>query len=228
MIDQADMESNGSGEGSAPTQETQVPKWRLDEVLSRLRAREEELTMKDQLLTQFAPKNNQPQGMTPEELGLEPQTFQAVQKLAAHMANEHIRREANPIKHQMASVMNKLEETEFLMKYGQDKDKYLEQIKAQRQRHFQTTGSYMGVEDAYKLVMFDKLTKATSAPKAPAAQQSSVTTPVVDQGGMGGPDANQTRQAGLSAAGGQSKSFDQMTSEEQESYIDAQLSGGMI
>jgi hypothetical protein len=58
----------------------------------------------------------------------------------------------------MAGVMNRLEETQFLLNHGKEKAKYLEKIQAQRQKHFSQTGGYQSVDDAYKIVVFDELT----------------------------------------------------------------------
>jgi hypothetical protein len=49
------------GAGTAPEQEPTIPKWRMDEVLARLRAREEELEIKNQILNQTAANRNQVQ-----------------------------------------------------------------------------------------------------------------------------------------------------------------------
>lgn len=219
----------GGGAGPAPTQETQVPKWRLDEVLARLRAREEELEIKNQLLHQAAPRTQQQQapGMTAEELGLEPQTFQAVQKVAQHLVSNQLGQAGAKIQGQLASVANQLEETQFLLNHGKDKQGYLDKIKAERQRHFQMTGTYISVENAYKLVMFDELTRQTASRGNPAPTQQAQ-APVAQAPAAGAPDTNQTRQGSAGTAPTTGKSFSEMTLEEREAYLDAQLGGGSI
>lgn len=227
-MSEADNTGGNPGAGTAPTQETQVPKWRLDEVLARLRSREEELDIKNQLLHQAAPRTQQQQapGFTAEDLGLEPQTFQAVQKLASHMVQNHVGQAGAKIQGQLASVANQLEETQFLLNHGKDKMNYLDRIKAERQRHYQTTGTYISVENAYKLVMFDELTRQTASRGNPApAQQALVQTQAA---GSGAPDTNQTRQGMAGSVPATGKTFTEMTIEEREAYLDAQLGGGTI
>lgn len=223
-MSEADNTGN-PGAGTAPAQETQVPKWRLDEVLARLRSREEELDIKNQLLHQAAPRTQQQApGMTAEELGLEQHTFQAVQKVAQHLVSNQLNQVGAKVQGQLASVANQLEETQFLLNHGKDKQGYLDKIKSERQRHFQTTGTYISVENAYKLVMFDELTRQTASRGTPAQQAPAQAAAPMS----GAPDANQTRQGSTGAGPTASKSFSEMTLEEREAYLDAQLGGGSI
>jgi hypothetical protein len=228
MSDQADNPGIQPEAGAAPASEPTIPKWRLDEIAARLRAAQEELEMKNQLLNQFRPQPTQNQGPTPEEVGLDAQTAQAVQRLATHIADQKLRAAAAPLQHQMANMANRMEETQFLLNHGKDKSKYLDKIKEQRQRHFQQTGGYMGVEDAYKLVMFDELMSRTQAKPAGQTNQNQA-APAANgpeaQSGGGIPDASQTRGTGGTNQPA-SKSFDEMTFEEKEAYLDRQLGSG--
>lgn len=164
--------------------------------------------------------------MSAEELGLEPQTFQAVQKVAQHLVQQQLGQAGAKLQGQLAAIANQQEETQFLLNHGKDKSNYLDRIKGERQRHFQTTGTYISVENAYKLVMFDELTRATQsrgnpAPAANAPAQAAAPA-------QGAPDTAQTRQGSAGSAPTTGKSFSEMTLEEREAYLDAQLGGGTI
>lgn len=225
-MSEAVMDDQSTSDASAAPGEPNVPKWRMDQILAKLRQREEELAMKDQLLTQLAPRQQvqAPSGPTAEELGLEPQVFQAVQKIAENMVQQRLGQEGQRIKHQLAAIANTQEETQFLMKYGKDKEAYLEKIKLQRQRHYQETGSYLSVENAYKLVQFDELTRRTQ-PKAAAASSAQPATTDEQPTSQAAPDANQTRQSQSAPAAPAKKQFSDMTPEEQEVYLDSQNAG---
>lgn len=210
--------------GAAPEQAPQIPKWRLDEAIAKLRAREEELNVKNQLLDQMA-QRNAPQGSngpTAEELGIEPQTLNAVHKLASHLVEKRLAQAEGPIRGALANMANKVEETEFLLTHGKDKGKYLEKIKAQRQKHFAMTQGYQSVDDAYKIVMFDELMNATVKKTAPQAapQVTQAANSAVEDVAPAVPDAQQTR---TGTPAGTAKGFGELTIAEQEAILERQV-----
>lgn len=198
MTDQADTQASvdqtEQGGPAAGTQELHIPKHRFDEVAARLRAKEQEIQMKDQLLSQLSqrlqPQAPQPQGPTPEELGLDPATFQAVQRIAGGTVQQMASKYDNVI----ANLQGKIEAQQFLLEHGQDKKSYFDRIVAEQRRHAQLTGTYLPIEVAYKMLRADEYDRMDRT-RAPARQAGQ--PPAEQTGGDQGsyPSAQATRVA---------------------------------
>jgi len=165
-------DNTGLDPNSQPTAggETSVPKYRLDEVSARLRAAEDALRVKDDLINQYArPQQNQQVNF--EEIGLDDRTGKAVMMLAEQIANKKISEASKGFQQQLAHLGQKTDRAEFLQSFP-GKEQYIDKINAYRLRQYQETGTGMSMETAYKLVVFDEMnarTRPAPAPQAAAA-----------------------------------------------------------
>lgn len=207
--------------------EPQVPKHRFDEINSKVRALQEELRIKNELLNQ-SQQNRIPQvqagdeglGITAEELGMDETAFKAFTRLAEKVADKKVAREAGQYKRHLAGLANDSEEMKFLIKHGKDKDSYLEKVREYKHRHFQMTGSYMDTETAYKLIRFDEMESGRGRQSAQVPDTSHSAPAASGSHTPSTPPATTT---------GAKKAFHELTIEEQEALLDDGLrSGGPI
>jgi hypothetical protein len=220
-------ENTGSADPATAQEPQKVPMWRLNEVSAQLRAAKEELEAKNQLLNQFRPQQQGPQGPTPEELGLEPAAVKAVERLIAHRVEARLNQEREGFMGAISQIQNGREEDRFLLDHGKENSKYLEKIRGQRAKHFATTKQYQSTEDAFKIVRYDEMIAAQSrkagTQQAATTQAASAQTEAPETQSL--PDAAQTRTQGSTQVAGQ-KQFHELTPEEQEAYLDRQLGEG--
>lgn len=228
-MDQAAQTGEGTPSGdSASSQAPQViPKYRFDEVSAQLRAAREQIELQQQILNQARP-NPANQGPSVEDLGLDSQTVKGVETLIAHK----LKQAESQIQGAFAGMQNRLDETQFLLNQGKEKAKMVPAIREKQKQHFQLTGAFLGMEEAYKILMFDEMQaqqvrKAASA--APAVQTPGAQEPASQAQGQGGgvPDSAQTKQT-QGNAGTANKPFHEMTLEEQEAHLAKTYAGQMI
>jgi len=224
---QSGTETDQAGDPAAGTQEPQlsIPKWRFDEVSSKLRAKEEELQAKNQLLEQVsAQRQQQAPGSEQEleDLGLEPATLQAVMKAAQRA----LAPETMKLKQHMAGMKNGMEEMQFLLNHGKDKSSYLPKINEYRMNHYRRTGGYVDMDSAYKIVRFDELESRGNRQQPNAQQSQNTQTPTQAERESNFPNAEATRSTPAGGAGMRSKTFTEMTPEEQEAVLDERIGQG--
>ena len=98
----------------ASGQEPFIPKHRYDEVSSRARQLEENNRYQAELINNMVQQQravtNQNQGMTPEDLNVDQETYDAARRIA----QAEIQRVGAPIQNEMASMRNQIEQSEFL------------------------------------------------------------------------------------------------------------------
>ncbi len=228
---EADMQaSEGQGVPPAGPQEQpqiQVPKYRLDEVSAQLRAAREEMALKDQLLQNLS-NARQGQGQASDaesdeqdaqELGLDPQAYKAIKKLANKVADKKLQAQGQQFKAQVAHMSNSLEETQFLLNQGKDMSKYLGKIREMRGLHYQRTGGYLDMDMAFKMLRYDEMMSRQGqqvqvTQGQPPAAQANQAAPA-----YGYPNPEHTR-AQAPATPPASKSFSEMSIEEQEAALD--------
>ena len=207
--------------------EPQVPKHRFDEINSKVRALQEELRIKNELINQ-SQQNRMPAqaeaeglGITADELGMDEHSFKAFTRLAEKVADKKVARESGQYKRHLAGLANDSEEMKFLIKHGKDKDSYLDKVRDYKHRHFQMTGSYMDTETAYKLIRFDEMESGRGR-QAPAAQpDTNYSAP-----GASGSRVPSTPPATTTDS---KKAFHDLSVEEQEAMLeDGFLSAGPI
>lgn len=219
-----------NGVPAAGAQELSIPKWRFDEVNARLRAREEEISIKDSLLKQAVAQQQQqaqpqqPQGFSPEELGIDHQTFLAAQKIAGAIVDQRVGQEAGKLKGMIAQMANDLEEAKFLQRFP-GKDAYLQKIREHRARHYQMTGGYIDLESAYKIVRFEETERQGARAPQAQAPQAQPQAPAYQQPEAGYPNPAMTRTAPAGAVA-PAKSYDEMSVEELEARLDEGFRSG--
>lgn len=228
-----------NGQPSAGGQELHIPKHRFDEVSARLRQAEEALQMKDRLYTETIQSLRQQQApiqmeeeMSPEESGLDPSTHQAALKIAKKIAKREVESVAQQVRGFIGHLANDVEAAKFLAKNGPDKDQYLDRIREYQRKQQAETGTYMPMETAYKLVMFDEMqAKGGSRRRTDSAQADnySAAQASADEPQHGVPNAANTRiQHGQGAAPTAGKSFSELSIDEMESSLDEEFVAGRI
>lgn len=239
MADNAPEQSGASG--AAPGETLQIPKYRLDEVSNELRRVREELAIKDRLILEQQTRMTQPQPRGPElptaeELGLDPQTYKAISKIAEKIVETRVAPEKAMLEQQIGMLSARTEKAELLAARGADKEKYLPEIQRRQQEHYRTTGGFLPAEMALKLIQADeadakiraleaRLAGNGGAPQPPAAAATA-------QAGSTGPGASGTRElpsagaGGGGSAGSQSKGFSELTLEEMERNLEDQFGKG--
>lgn len=224
----ADSPSQGQGQATAAGQEPFIPKHRFDELNARLKEVEQREKLKDQLYMEQLQQQRQAQRpqeqeleLRPEDTGLDPQTHQAALKIAKAISTQEVQKFRKEAQGYIGQLANELEVNKFLVQYGPEKGKYIDQIRDQQQKHRQMTGSYMDVETAYKLVRFDEMEarsrrgdQGAQAPTEPAAQPQAPTPPSY-------PNPAATRAPAPAPVGGTDKSFSELSFEEQEARLEA-------
>lgn len=228
-----DVADTSTGQPSAGGQELQIPKHRFDEVAARLRQAEEALQMKDRLYTETIQSLRQQQApmqveeeMTSEESGLDPSTHQAALKIAKKIAKREVESVAQQVRGYIGHLANDVEAAKFLAKHGADKEEHLERIRDYQRKQQADTGTYMPMETAYKLVMYDEMqakgsTRRRTDSGQPVAQAPSDETP------MNVPNSAATRvQHGQGAAPSAGKSFSELSAEEMEARLEEEFKAG--
>lgn len=178
-------DNNGYDPESTPSAggETQVPKHRLDEVSARLRAAEDALRVKDELINQAYRPQPQAQQINYEEMGFDERQGRAVVALAEQIASKKIEEVSGQFRNQLAFMAQKTAQNEFLSQHP-DKKSYIPRINALRAKHYQETGSGLDMEAAYKMIAYDDMVakqngqaRAPQAPATPAAMTPQHQTP---------------------------------------------------
>lgn len=226
-MSEAAQTGNPPGTDPASAQNASIPKYRFDEVSAQLRAAREQAEIQQQLLNNLT-RNQPPQEIKLEELGIEPQHAKAVEMIVQH----RLKQAETQIQGAFANMNNQLDETRFLLNQGKDKTKFIPQVREQQKKHYQMTGGFQSMEDAYKLIRHDEMEAEIARLQArnQAVQTAQTTgaqtqTQVMDSGQVGGvPDAAQTRQTTVTT-GSAKKTIAEMTLEEAEAYLD-QIGGG--
>lgn len=198
-----------------------IPKHRLDEVTARLREREREIELKNELLNQFRP--NQPQ--TPEkdeidyeELGLAPELGKAIDRIVEVRTQKKLQAAGQQIGNQIRAVHGIAERSEFLVQNGKEKAKYMESIEAERRRHYQLTGTILPIETAYKLVRLAEIESNPGNRQAVNSPVENVQAPQVQN--FGAPDGRQTLGQGQPAGTPKApKAYTEMSVEEMEAHL---------
>lgn len=176
----ADSTQQGGGAPTAGAQEHLVPKHRFDEVNQRLQSIQQELAMKDQLLTQLGQQRQPVQQPTInyEELGLDPQLGRALEKIVQHHTGQAIGQAQRQVAQQLAHVANTAEEAQFLTRASKGDAKvmdrlqgFLPRIQELRQQHYRATGGVLPMEYAYKILRAEDLDRQPAPQPAPAPQQ---------------------------------------------------------
>lgn len=200
-----------------------IPKHRLDEVTARLRDREREIAMKDELLNQFRPQHVQvpeKDEINYEELGLDPNLGKAIDRIVEVRTQKKLQAAGAQIGNQIRAVHGIAERSEFLVQNGKEKAKYMDSIEAERRRHYQLTGTILPIETAYKLVRLSEIESTAAArPAVNSPVENANPNPYVETTG-GAPDSRQT--LGQQNAGTQNKApknFSEMTVEEMEAHL---------
>lgn len=196
-----------------------------------MRAKDEEIAIKNQLLEQLGQRQpkQEDSDLNPEELGIDPQTFQAVMKVAQKTVQKTVEPEARKLKSQLAFALNKTEAMEFLLNHGKDKAPYIAKIKAKQNEHFRATGGYLDMDSAFKMIRYDELmaqpSRGQSRNPNPQQPQPHAAHEADDDSGV--PPADATRlQGGAAGPGKQSKAFNELSVDEQEAMLDERLKSG--
>lgn len=222
----SEADNNGSAPNSQPTAggEHNVPKYRLDETLERLREAERSLRVKDELLNRLAPQPQAPRQEEPnfEEMGLDPAVGRAMMHLINKVTDTKLGSAKQQIQGMVGMAAQRSDEALFLAQHGGDKSKYLDKVRDYRQAHYQKTGQALDVDTAYKLIVFDELTNKTKAMNTPNPAPGAQAPAAVAQAA---PPASGTSQSAPPGAGSE-KSFDEMTIEEQEVYLNQNMAQG--
>lgn len=237
--------TGGEAQAPAPGAELSIPKHRYDEVAAELRRVREAEAMKDRLYMEernrwlAQQQQTQPQiPDSPDEYGLDPQTFNGVKKLAAKMAEGIISQQKQVFEQQIGILANRTEKAEFLAMKGSDKAKYMPRIQEEQQKHYQATGTYMSAEIAFELIRAKENEARIAQLEARLAGQAPATTPEQQpqvlppqQGSHGGvPSAAGTRQLPSGGAPqAQSPSgteFGNLSLEEMEARLEQEFRGG--
>lgn len=240
-MSEADNQTSGSGTPSAGGQEHFIPKHRFDEITARLREKEEEVRIKDDLIRQVAgrqqPRAPEEPVINADELGIDPQVAQAAAKIAKQLVSHELAKATQQVNGLIGQMGQELDQTKFLLKQGKEKESYLPQIEEYRQRQFRMTGQWMDAETAYKLIRFDEIERAAArrpaqdpAPSAPAPAASPAAAPTQPQAAApAGPSAAATRvNSGPAAPGGSAKRFEELTLEEQEARLEEAFREGNV
>lgn len=207
------MSDTANANPQAAGGELQIPKHRLDEALEQVRRLREQSEIQQNLLNQVAQARQQvvqPEDRDPtsEELGIDPSILDAVTKIQ----NRREKKLVAQFGQHMAGVENKLDQANFLLNHGKDKASYLEKIQQYRLKHWNTTGTPMDMDTAYKLIRFDEIESGRGAPatktttqetptqqtvSAPPAAATRVETPVANGGSTTGRESFEELEARL-------------------------------
>lgn len=220
-----------------------IPKHRYDEVMARLRSKEEELEYKNQLMQQLSSQKQETpvpdQGFTAEQLGLDEETFRALEKIADHKIGVV----AKQYQAQLGHLANNVEASQFLARHGASSEADMKKADQYRRTHYQVTGSWLDLETAHKAAKFEEMSAKkesvvpqnpqnphTQAPVHNASQDGAQPVPPQPQ-----PSASQQPPApvppSVPPAGGshiqapsggnvEPRNFEQMTVEEMEASLD--------
>lgn len=220
---------------SAAGSELQVPKYRLDEVTARLRQREEELAIKDQLYLQerqrqMVQNQNANDEINPADYGLDEQTGKAIAKMAGKIAATQIQQQRQVFEQQIGMLATRTEKAELLAKKGSGAAKYVDEVQQMQMRHARETGGFLPAELAFDLIKSkeneEKLRKYESgelkANQSAAASQGQASS---------GPPAAGTREipggGSASAGGSQQKDFGELSLAEMEARLSEHFSTGV-
>lgn len=220
--------------GTAPGAELTIPKYRLDEVSAELKRVREELQLKDRLYLEDRQRAAAERQIPPqrkiksaEELGIDPQTYKAIQEMASEIADLRVADKEAMFGQQIGILAGRTEKAELIAKRGASETKYLDEIDRRQKAHFQATGGFLPAEMALDLIKLgDKdreieRLKAQIAGKAPPAETPESTS--------SGPSAAGTRDVpttGASSGSSGKKKFSELTVEEMEAQMDERFKGG--
>lgn len=230
---QNDEQESGEGAPAAGAyQEPTIPKHRFDEVNHKARQLEEKVEMLTGILSRMQQAQTPQQvqkDLQPEDLGLDPSTFQAVEKVANQLLEKRFKPALERMGNLLVETRQKTEENEFLYNYGHDKVNILPEIRKFRENYARQYNVVMPMEHAYILVR----EQLAAHGRRPAQTKSQDFNQADNQNaGHGFPNGTQTRQQprGSAPAGSgnaATKSFDDMTPEEQEALLEEQFSKGL-
>lgn len=225
MNDQADTQvETPNGTPTAGGQELTIPKWRLDEVSAQLRAAREELEIKNRLINEVS-QRQQPHAaadeITPEQTGLDPMVHEAALRIARTIAKNETESLKKEFRSMVGALGNDVEATKFLMKHGNDKATYVEKIREFQKRHVATTGGYIDMESAFKMIRYDEMISRGSAPRVeqPAATPVQHMEPAYPN-----PALTRVQPASSGVAG--AKTFAELSEDEMEARLNEALSAG--
>lgn len=180
---------NTQGGAPAAPQEPMIPKHRLDEVSARLREAEDREKRALELLNRVAPtQNRQEQPMfSPDELqGVDEITAKTIVKVAERIADRKVKAFEQQASQILGNLANDVEATKFIGKRGAKGESYVDKIRERQRQYTASTGLFMDMETAYKLIRFDELesgagnqtaTPSQAAQPAPAAQAPAPAAP---------------------------------------------------
>lgn len=150
----------------AGSQEPLIPKYRYDEVMARLRLREEELEFKNRALEQTRPQASQEEEDY-DQFGIDKNQVAAFKSIVAKEAQKL----AAPLRNALGVVASKNDELQLAVDYGKDVSKYLPRIRQMRQEHA-AQGTFLSAEMAYKFIRLEEYeSKANKALEKPVAQE---------------------------------------------------------
>lgn len=145
--------------GTAPAQEHTIPKHRFDEQSARLKEAEENNRVMREMLASQKPNPAVPEKkeLKAEDFGVDEETFEAARAIADATLKEQIGSLKKTVEGHLVNQQNQIETLKFVQLHGQKAyENYGKKIQEHQTRVVQSSGSYMDMDTAYKLVRYDE------------------------------------------------------------------------